>query len=164
MLYGWCARASVFVLKQYVSLHLCVIVYVCLSAVGSDWGLGPFLLSDWRTDLKSTAEALCVPVSNAWPLIQGVSTCRPCAFSSSPCGLVTDKATPLGLLFTVFIVIPNCKNIASIICDHLKRFHAMWLFLQALAHVFQHDYSNMWDAIHWYHLSHVLLWQSCITF
>lgn len=112
-----------FVLKQLVSLHLCVIVYVCLSAVGSDWGLGPFLLPDWRTELKSTAEALCVPVSNTGPLIQGVSTRCRCTFPSSPCGLVTDRATPaLGLLFTKHYVYSYSKNIANIICDHLKRF------------------------------------------
>lgn len=71
MLYGWCARVPVFVLKQYVSLHLCVTVNVCLSAVGSGQAHFSSLIGE------STAEALCVPVSNPW-------VCRPAAPALSP--------------------------------------------------------------------------------
>lgn len=94
----WLVNTCICVCVKAISLpaSVCYIVYV------SCWfRLGPFLLPDLRTELKSTAEPLCVPVSNAGPLIQGVATRRPCAFPSSLCGLVTDKATPaLGLLFT----------------------------------------------------------------
>lgn len=57
-----CVCVCVTAIRLSASVCYCVFVSCCVRP----W---PFLLSDWRA-----AEPLSVPVSNAGPLIQGVST------------------------------------------------------------------------------------------
>lgn len=82
--YWWCYMAGVHMRLCLCYSNTSLSASVCYCVFVSCWVRPcPVLLSDWRA-----AEPLSVPVSNAGPLIQGVST------RSCPCSLLTDKPTP----------------------------------------------------------------------